>query len=180
MGRSENNEEYRKSRSQKKRESTALQKEGEELAALSPAALATLGLPPDLLEALLEWQGLKNHEAARRQMQYVGRLMRELADTPEMRSALEALDDLRLARQTRSRLHSRLEALRDGLLAPAEEDRERALAEALALFPALETGRLRHLAEAARADKAAGRPPRHARMLFRCLREAEEGAEDQD
>jgi ribosome-associated protein len=71
-------EDQRKSRSQLKRESSALQKEGEALAALSPAGRRSLNLPPELEEALVQWKGMKAGEARRRQMQYIGRLMRDL------------------------------------------------------------------------------------------------------
>ena len=86
-----------KSRSHKKRESTALQKRGEELAALGPGAWKTLPLPEGLLEALNDVQRMKSHEARRRQMQYIGRLMRE-ADPEETDALLSALDDLQPSR----------------------------------------------------------------------------------
>jgi len=82
-----------KSRSCKKRESTALQKRGEALAALGPGAWKTLPLPEGLFEALNDMPRMKSHEAKRRQMQYIGRLMRE-AEPEEMDALLAALDDL--------------------------------------------------------------------------------------
>jgi len=82
-----------KSRSCKKRESTALQKRGEELAALGPGTWKALPLPEGLCEALYDIGRMKSHEARRRQMQYIGRLMRE-ADPKEMDALLVALDDL--------------------------------------------------------------------------------------
>ncbi|MDR1126438.1 MAG: DUF615 domain-containing protein [Deltaproteobacteria bacterium] len=67
-----------KSRSQKKRESSALQELGEKLAKLGPARLEKYPLPPELKQAILTWKNSnKKDEAARRQMQYIGRLMRE-------------------------------------------------------------------------------------------------------
>lgn len=67
----------RVSRSQRKRESTALQELGEKLAALAPARQALLPLPPDLRDALDEFRRIANREARRRHLQYIGRLMRE-------------------------------------------------------------------------------------------------------
>jgi ribosome-associated protein len=66
----------KKSRSQKKRESAALQQAGERLARLSPAEWADLDLPEELSAALCELRGMRTREARRRQMQYIGRLMR--------------------------------------------------------------------------------------------------------
>lgn len=65
------------SRSQKKRDSTGLQKIGEELANLPPTKLAQLPLTEDLELAFAEFRKIKNKEAKRRQIQYIGRLMRE-------------------------------------------------------------------------------------------------------
>lgn len=71
------NDENHISRSQKKRDSTELQKIGEELAGLAPAKLALLPLTEDLENAFTEYRKLKSKEAKRRQLQYIGRLMRE-------------------------------------------------------------------------------------------------------
>ena len=62
-------EDYGPSRSHKKRESTALQKRGEEMAALSPALWKQLPLTPEMRDALMEFQSLKSREAKRRQLQ---------------------------------------------------------------------------------------------------------------
>ena len=72
----------RKSRSQKKRESSALQELGAKLAKLPLRALEGFPLPPDLLEAFRALKAIKSNEARRRHFQYIGRLMRE-ADDPE-------------------------------------------------------------------------------------------------
>ena len=73
-----------KSRSCRKRESAALQKRGEELAALGPGVWKTLSLPEDLVEALEDLHAMKKHEARRRQKQYIGRLMREAEEREEL------------------------------------------------------------------------------------------------
>ena len=81
-----------KSRSQKKRESSALQEMGEKLAGLSPGKLEQYPLPPELRQAILTWKSSsKKNEAARRQMQYIGRLMREQDE--------ELLEEIRLRLQ---------------------------------------------------------------------------------
>ena len=157
-----------KSRSQKKRESSALQERGQDLASLSPAVLAKLPLAPELAEALAAWRGLKSHEAKRRHMQYIGRLMREVENADEL---LSALDDLQAETTRDAGRFARLEALRDALLDPAGEARAAALERALAEFPTLDQSRLSHLVEAALADREKKRPPKHARELFRYLRD---------
>lgn len=71
------------SRSQKKRDSSQLQKIGEELAGLAPSKLARLPLTQDLEEAFAEYRKISNKEAKRRHLQYIGRLMREAQEEAE-------------------------------------------------------------------------------------------------
>ena len=76
------------SRSQKKRDSSALQDLGKKLAALSNAGRAKLPLPPELARALAQYHTITGHEAARRQLQYIGRLMREAASDGSLADVL--------------------------------------------------------------------------------------------
>ncbi|MDO5537404.1 MAG: ribosome biogenesis factor YjgA [Desulfovibrionaceae bacterium] len=78
----------RPSRSQRKRDSSALQDLGRDLAELPVRELAALGLAPDLLEAYRELGRISSHEAKRRQMQYIGRLMREEEDVERLKEAV--------------------------------------------------------------------------------------------
>lgn len=87
-------EEERVSRSQRKRESSALQEVGEKLAALSPARQEGLPLPPDLRDALVEFRRISNREARRRHLQYIGRLMREAEAEGLLDEILEAWAEL--------------------------------------------------------------------------------------
>lgn len=68
----------RPSKSQRKRDAHALQALGAQLVALSPASLARLTLPDALYEAVVVAQGMRAHGARTRQMQYIGKLMRQL------------------------------------------------------------------------------------------------------
>lgn len=156
-----------KSRSQKKRESTALQKMGEALTALGPGALAELELQDDLESAVRDLRSMKKHEARRRQLQLIGRYMRELPEDEQERIAafLEKLDKQRQAEP--DELH-RLEALRESLM--DEGRREAALTEVVAAHPAAELKKLRHLAETAAVERKGGKGVKAFRELFRYLK----------
>jgi ribosome-associated protein len=67
------------SKTLRKKNMHALQRLGEQLVALNPAQLEQLGLAEKLRDAVIEARKLKKNEARRRQMQYIGRLMREKA-----------------------------------------------------------------------------------------------------
>ena len=78
------------SRSQRKRDSAALQAAGEKLALLPPARQDKLPLPPDLAEALAAFRTMPSREARRRQLQYIGRLMREADEAGTLQAVLDA------------------------------------------------------------------------------------------
>lgn len=66
------------SKSAKKRQAASLQKLGEELMALPAPMRSKLNLPAELEEALNHAASIREKEAARRQRQYIGRLMRNI------------------------------------------------------------------------------------------------------
>ena len=76
------------SKSQRKREATALQSLGETLVALKPAQLARIPLPDELREAVLAARQMQQRGARKRQLQYIGKLMRRIDPEP-IRTALE-------------------------------------------------------------------------------------------
>jgi ribosome-associated protein len=71
-----------KSRTQRKKEDRALQRLGEQLVALPPGQLENMGLPDELLEAIKLAHKIKSHGARRRQIQYIGALMRHIDPQP--------------------------------------------------------------------------------------------------
>jgi ribosome-associated protein len=79
----------RPSRSARKREAEGLQKLGEWLLTLREPELRSLGLPEDLLDALLVGQTVRSGPAQARQRQYIGRLMRSV-DAAALEAALAA------------------------------------------------------------------------------------------
>lgn len=152
------------SKSQLKRESEALQKLGQQLAALSTKQLGEMPLDGRLRDAIIEMQGLKANGAKRRQRQYIGRLMREAENPEAIRQAFEVLrqQDARSA----ARQHS-LEQWRTRLL----DEEDDALTELLNTHPDADRQHLRQLIRSARKERDLNKPPKSARELFRYLRE---------
>ncbi|WP_225781600.1 ribosome biogenesis factor YjgA [Xenophilus sp. Marseille-Q4582] len=153
-----------------KRESDERQALGEALLTLRADLLGRLGLPETLLEALAEARRITNFEGRRRQMQYIGKLMRKL-DEDTVRAAQQALDE-----QARGSVHE------TALLHEAEGWRERLIAGDEAVGAWIETHagtdvqQLRALVRQARKDLQAGKPgeaPRQGkafRELFQLVR----------
>ncbi|MDD3609763.1 MAG: ribosome biogenesis factor YjgA [Halothiobacillaceae bacterium] len=152
------------SRSQKKRDAEALQALGEELVGLKPATLRQLPMSERLLEALLHAQSISAHGGRRRQLQFIGKLMRE-EDAQALRDALYRMDP--------SSAHAvRLQHLCETWRARLLDEGEPALAELAAAAPMLDVDRTRTLVEQARHEMAGGYPPKSSRELFRFLRAA--------
>jgi len=148
------------SKTRRKKEMQDLQAVGVALTSLSAEQLARLDLPERLRAAVLDAQRFTKHEARRRQLQYIGRLMREF-DAGPIADQLAALH-APTSRQTA--LFHRAEQWRAELLAdPA------ALERFVAEFPEADPHRLRALAEAASAERSAERPPKRFRELFHTI-----------
>jgi ribosome-associated protein len=159
------------SKSQKKREMSALQALGAELVGLGRDQLARMELPEDLRDAVRDAQRFTQHEARRRQLQYIGRLMRDLDPEP-IRSALDEIKGVSAA--ATARLHA-LERLRTRLM----ED-ESALGEIAGSYPGADLQHLRQLRRNALKEQEQAKPPRAYRELFRVLRELQENSDDTD
>lgn len=155
------------SRSQKKRDSHALQDLGDKLAELPESTLKRLDLPPQLLEAIKDYKGLTKHEAKRRQLQFIGALMRETDSDPLAR----AVEDIEAGNRSQAREFHVVEAWRTALLAGDESGLESMVALAPEADQIQVRSQIRQLARNARAEQEKNKPPRTSRALFRLLRE---------
>jgi ribosome-associated protein len=151
------------SKTQRKLEMQALQALGERLVALTAAQLAAIDLPEPLREAVAEAQRIRSREAHRRQLQYIGRLMREVDPAP-IRARLEVWDG---SSRAATAAHHQAERWRERLLGD-----DAALTEFARTHPRADLQRLRACVREARKERLAGREPRHFRELFRLIRAA--------
>ena len=173
------------SRTDLKRESAELQKLGESLMGLRADLFEPLALPDKLVEALRDAARITNFEGKRRQMQFVGKLMRKLEEDQlaAIRAALEVQQ--RGSAANTLALHE-AERWRDDLIA-----RDEALSDWLERFPGTDAQQLRSLVRQARKYKPApdqdaisrGLAPRQSRAyreVFQLVREQwrAEGAQD--
>lgn len=154
------------SKSQLKREMHALQDLGEQLVALSSDQLKRVPLPDALADAVREAKRMTKHEARRRQMQYVGKLMRNIDPAP-IQAQLDVFNGVSKAEVARQH---RLERLRADLL----ED-EKTLQSIGETWPDADFQQLRTLRRNALKEREQNRPPRAFRELFRVLRDLDSG-----
>jgi ribosome-associated protein len=163
-------EEIPLSRTQLKKQMTALQELGSELVSLTPAQLAEMALPESLHEAVMTAKQITRFEARRRQLQYIGKLMRHIDPEP-IRARLDRWTASSL--EHTARVH-RLERWRERLLAD-----DAALPELLREHPRADIRRLRTLVRNARRERESNQPPRNYRALFKLLRETLEMTNDE-
>ena len=160
------------SKTLRKQQMEELQTLGEELVALSIDRIKRIDIPDELRDAVREAQRMTRHdEAKRRQMQYIGKLMRNVEVEP-IRAAL-ALVRGESAGET-AKLH-RLERLRSELLAD-----EKVAGEIAELYPAVDLQHLRSLRRAALKEQANNRPPRSYRAIFQLLKTLDDGEPEEE
>ncbi|WP_432257755.1 ribosome biogenesis factor YjgA [Cupriavidus sp. TMH.W2] len=155
-----------KSKSQRKRDMTALQDLGAELEALAKDRLARVPMPEALADAIHQARRINSHEGKRRQMQFVGKIMRGLEDeeVEVIRQALEGFKGTSKAETARMHL---IERWRELLLAD-----DAALTRFLAEHPGSDVQALRNTIRNARKEKELAKPPRYFRELFQAIKTA--------
>lgn len=151
----------RPSKTRLKREAHALQDLGARLVGLPEGRLRELQLPETLADAVQAARRIHGHEARRRQLQYIGRIMRD-TDAAALRARLAAWDGDSAGHTARLR---EIERWRERLLADAA-----ALTEFAREHPNADLQRLRTLVRNAQNEADGRRPPHSYRELFRALR----------
>lgn len=151
------------SKSQLKRDSQKLQTLGQQLVDMPEKNLQKFTLEEPLLMAIYEARRLKSREAKRRQIQYIGKLMRSAnLDTVE-----QTMDRLNHQSKTYRQQFAKIENWRQRIIdegAPAIE----ALIE---IYPDADRQQLRNLQRQANREQQHNKPPVASRKLFKYLRQ---------
>ena len=160
----------RPSKSQLKREMHALQALGVDLVELPKDTLKRMPMPDNLADAVRDARRITDHEGKRRQIQYIGRVMRSLTEDEigALRTALETYRGVNKAET--ARLHW-IEQTREQLI--AHDD---AFTVFLREHPAADAQEGRTLIRNARKEAQQGKPPRYFRELFQWIKSASGGA----
>lgn len=158
-----NDEELFKSKTAIKKEMSALTDLGKQLVELPDKELATIPLPEQLLEQIQLAKKISQNSAKKRQLQFIGKLMRSI----EMEPIQAAYDDLLSGRKEKAREFHQLEKLRDDIVAGGDE----AINNVVAIYPDADRQQLRNLSRAIQKEQKDNKPPAAARKLFKYLRE---------
>ena len=150
------------SKSEIKRDAEQLKKLGAKLVELTQTNLEKIPLDETLLDAVELAQRLQK-EAKRRQLQYIGKLLRNIDVEPIQ----EALDKLENKHNQQQVILHKLELLRDELIAKVDD----ALADLLNSDPQADRQHLRNLIRSAQKEKEQNKPPKAYREIFQYLKE---------
>ena len=153
------------SKTKLKAEADAQQAIGKKLIDLSKEKLLKLDLPETLFDAVIEAKRLTANGAIRRQLQYLGRLMRDV-DSTRIEEQLQAWDGKNV--QENARFHT-MERWRTRLITEPN-----ALQEFLVQFPLADIQQFRTLIRNAQREELAQKAPKSSRELFKLIRELSE------
>jgi len=152
-----------KSKTQKKKEAHSLQRLGEKLLKLSKEQLREIDIPEEVLDALNLARTIKSREGLRRQVQFIGSLMRKIDSDPIQ----QAVNQIEQGNYRKALEFQETEQWRDDLIAGNDE----LLEEILENHINADRQQLSQLVRNARKEAGNNKPPKLARVLFRYLRE---------
>ena len=152
-----------KSKTQIKKEMSALQALGVAITQLTREQQARISLHDELRKAIEQAPKIKGRGAIRRHHQFIGKLMRK--DDGER--IQQEYDDIIAESHRATQQHHLFERWRDRLLA----EEENALEQFIEQYPHCDRQQLRQLVRSALKEKAKNAPPANARKLFRFIRE---------
>ncbi len=161
----EQNDEDYKSKTQIKREVEALQKIGAKLIGQKADVLAKLPLGDELRAALKESSRIKQNEAKRRHLQYIGKLMRG-ADIEQIQ---RLIDRQEAGTKAHAQHFHKLESWRDKLI---KDDSQ--IQAFCAEYPNADRQHLRQLTRNTRREAELEKPPASLRKLFKYIRDLDE------
>ncbi|MDX1810979.1 MAG: ribosome biogenesis factor YjgA [Gammaproteobacteria bacterium] len=151
------------SKSQKKREANALQELGERLLTLSDKQLKEIDLPEGLADAVKLAKTIKSHSGLKRQLQYIGKVMRSI-DAEPIETFFASLDD---KHHDANKAFHQLERWRDRLLLEGND----ALGPLMEEFPEVDLQRMRQLMRNANNPKNEKTSTRAKREIFQYLKQ---------
>ena len=155
----------RPSKSELKRQMNELQKLGEQLVAEPRDRVKRVPMPDELRDAILMCQSITNHEGKRRQLQFVGKVMRSL-DEEEVAVIQRTIESWKGTSKAEAAALHALERRREKLLAD-----DKALTQLLEENPQLDAQHLRTLIRNARKEQAENKPPKAYREIFQILKD---------
>ena len=150
------------SKTELKKDSKKIQAFGKKISELSFDEINSFNFTDSIFNAIKEYKLIKSNAAKKRQVQYLGKLLREI----DLTSAYLQMEQLKNGSQLEIRNSHMVEAWRDRLI----QDKE-ALTELINYFPDIDIQKIRQLVQNAIKEKNEKKSPKYYRLIFKYLKE---------
>lgn len=160
-----------KSRTQIKREMISLQQTGERLVGLSEEQIKAIHMPDNLRQEIMSAKKIKAHSARKRQIKFIGSLMRKINVEP----INDALYEIDRGRGVQASEFHMVETWRDKLVSDSNISPDVIIDEIKDKYPEADRQQLRQLTRNAKKEAKENKPPKSSRALFRYIRKLVEG-----
>ncbi len=150
------------SKTELKKESKEIQAFGKKISALSLEEISTFNFPDNISSAIKDCKSIKSNAAKKRQVQYLGKLLREI----DLSEAYLRINQINSNSQLEVQKNHKAEIWRDRLI-----QNKNALTEFIGLFPNIDRQKIRQLIQNTLKEIKSSNPPKYYRQLFKYIKE---------
>ena len=150
------------SKTELKKDSKKIQAFGKKISELSSEEISSFNFPDTILKAIKDCKSIKSNVAKKRQVQYLGKLLREI----DLSEAYLQMDQINSSSQLEVRNNHKAEIWRERLI----QDKD-AVTELIELFPDIDRQKIRQLIQNTLKEIKASNPPKYYRQLFKYIKE---------
>ena len=150
------------SKTELKKDSKKIQAFGKKISELSSEEISSFKFPDTILKAIKDCKSIKSNVAKKRQVQYLGKLLREI----DLSEAYLQMNQINSNSQLEVRNNHKAEIWRERLI----QDKG-AVTELIRLCPNVDRQKIRQLIQNTLKETKASNPPKYYRQLFKYIKE---------
>ena len=150
------------SKTELKKDSKKIQQFGRKISELSINNIEAFKFPLNIYEAVVGLKNLKSNSAKKRQVQYLGKLLREF----DLTHAFLVMKQLEVSSQKEIQRNHIIEVWRDKLLSNNDS-----ITEFVGEYPKIDRQLLRQTISNAQKEKKGNKPPKYSRQLFKLIKD---------
>ena len=150
------------SKTELKKDSKKIQQFGRKISELTINNIEAFKFPINIYKATMDLKNLKSNSAKKRQVQYLGKLLREI----DLTDAFIVMKQLKVSSQKETQRNNIIEGWRDKLLNNTES-----ITEFVDEYPKIDRQSLRQTISNAQKEKKDNKPPKHSKQLFKLIKD---------
>mgnify|MGYP000235754880 FL=1 len=150
------------SKTELKKDSKKIQQFGRKISELTINNIEAFKFPLNIYEATIDLKNLKSNSAKKRQVQYLGKLLREI----DLTDAFIIMKQLKVSSQKEIQRNNIIEGWRNKLL-----NNNNSITEFVDEYPEIDRQSLRQTISNAQKEKIKNKPPKYSRQLFKLIKD---------